>query len=85
MNNPEHAPPNPAGITTPVPPREAATPLRLGGRQRRERLEGIAMLIMLVGLLMIFQPLAKALYTYSFLVILAGTIMFIVVSHLPDH
>ena len=37
-----------------------------------------------LGLVMLMQPLALALYTWSFPVILAGTVMFIVVSHLPD-
>jgi hypothetical protein len=44
----------------------------------------LAMAIMAVGFLMIFQPFAKILYTYSFIVILTGTLMFIVVSHFPE-
>jgi hypothetical protein len=33
---------------------------------------------------MLMQPLLLALYTWSFLVILVGTVMFIVVSHFPE-
>jgi hypothetical protein len=33
---------------------------------------------------MLMQPLVLSLYTYSFLTILAGTVMFIIVSHFPD-
>jgi hypothetical protein len=50
----------------------------------RRYLEPLAIAIMALGFLMIFQPFAKTLYTYSFIVILAGTLMFIVVSHLPE-
>ena len=53
-------------------------------RGSRRRLEPIAMGIMALGFLMMFQPFAKVLFTYSFIVILAGTLMFIVVSHLSE-
>ena len=33
---------------------------------------------------MLTQPFALALYTWSFLVILAGTVGFVVTSHFPD-
>jgi hypothetical protein len=51
---------------------------------RKGRLELIAMAIMALGALMMFQPLLIALYSYSFIVILVGTLMFIVVSHLSE-
>lgn len=50
----------------------------------RRYLEPIAISIMALGALMMFQPFAKILYSYSFIVILFGTLMFIVVSHLPE-
>jgi hypothetical protein len=53
-------------------------------RSRRGRLELIAIGIMALGALMMFQPFTIALYSYSFLVILAGTLMFIIVSHFPE-
>jgi len=33
---------------------------------------------------MLVQPFALALYTYSFLVILAGSVAFVVTSHFPE-
>jgi hypothetical protein len=51
---------------------------------RKRTLERIAMGIMALGALMMFQPFALALYTYSFVVILIGTLLFIVVSHLSE-
>lgn len=50
----------------------------------RGLLERIAMAIMALGAIMMFQPFVLALYTYSFIVILLGTLMFIVVSHFPE-
>jgi hypothetical protein len=44
----------------------------------------IAMAIMALGFLMMFQPFVKLLFTYSFIVILFGTLMFIIVSHLSE-
>jgi hypothetical protein len=51
---------------------------------RRRRLEAVAMGIMAVGAFMLFQPFALVLYSYSFVVFLAGVIMFVVVSHFED-
>ncbi|MBC8075974.1 MAG: hypothetical protein H7Y32_07865 [Chloroflexales bacterium] len=61
------------------------TPLPLERRaSRKRRLERLAMAIMAIGALMMFQPLVIALYSYSFITFLAGTLLFIVVSHLSD-
>ena len=51
---------------------------------RRGLMENIATALIAIGFLMLFQPFALSLYTYSFLTILAGTVMFIIVSHFPD-
>ena len=51
---------------------------------RKRTLERIAMGLMALGALMMFQPLVLALYSYSFITFLAGTLLFIVVSHLSD-
>jgi hypothetical protein len=79
-------------ITTP----QAAEPLSLadspdervelpiGGRSSRRYLEPLAIGIMALGFVMMFQPYAKILFTYSFIVILFGTLMFVFVSHLPE-
>jgi hypothetical protein len=41
----------------------------------------VATVIIAVGVFMLMQPFALVLYTYSFVTILTGTVMFIVVSH----
>jgi hypothetical protein len=51
---------------------------------RRGRLENIAVGLIGIGFLMMFQPFAMELYTYSFVTLLAGTAMFIIVSKFPE-
>ncbi len=51
---------------------------------RRGLLENIATAIIAVGFLMLFQPFVLMLYTWSFVTMLVGTIMFIVVSKFPE-
>ena len=63
--------------------REAGEKL-LPRRRNRRWLEPLAMAIMALGFVMMFQPFAKILFSYSFIVILFGTLMFIVVSHLSE-
>lgn len=53
-------------------------------RTMRHILEPMAIGIICCGLLMIFQPLVKVMYTYSFGVIGIGTLLFIIASHLPE-
>jgi hypothetical protein len=51
---------------------------------RRGPMEIVAIALIAAGFLMMFQSFAIVLYTWSFLTILAGTAMFIVVSKFPD-
>jgi O-methyltransferase involved in polyketide biosynthesis len=51
---------------------------------RRGLMENIATAIIAIGFLMLFQPFALSLYTYSFITMLAGTAMFIIVSKFPE-
>jgi hypothetical protein len=51
---------------------------------RRGLMENIATAIIGIGFLMLFQPFALSLYTYSFITMLAGTAMFIIVSKFPE-
>jgi len=51
---------------------------------RRGPMELVACIVIGVGVLMLLQPYALVLYTYSFIVTLVGTAMFIVVSKFPD-
>ena len=52
---------------------------------RRGPMENIATALIALGFLMLFQPFALVLYTYSLIVLLAGTAMFIIVSKFPEH
>jgi hypothetical protein len=51
---------------------------------RRGPLENVATALIGIGFLMLFQPFALALYTWSFVTMLVGTVMFIVVSKFPE-
>jgi len=51
---------------------------------RRGPWEMVASIVIAVGIFMLMQPFVLVLYTYSFIVTLVGTILFIVVSHFPD-
>jgi hypothetical protein len=51
---------------------------------RRGPLENIATAIIGIGFLMLFQPFALTLYTWSFATMLFGTAMFIIVSKFPE-
>jgi hypothetical protein len=50
---------------------------------RRGPMENLAVILIAAGFLMLFQPFAIVLYTYSFITLLVGTLMFIVVSKFP--
>ena len=51
---------------------------------RRSAWELLAIIWIAAGVVMLMQPFALMLYTYSFLVTLIGTVMFIVVSKFPE-
>ena len=51
---------------------------------RRRPMERVATALIAAGVLMLLQPFWMALYTRSFLVTLAGTLMFVVVSKFPE-
>ena len=53
-------------------------------RLRRGPWELLATIIIGLGVFMLMQPFALWLYTYSFIVTLVGTVMFIIVSHFKD-
>jgi hypothetical protein len=53
-------------------------------RFRRGPWEGLATVLIAAGVVMLMQPFFMPLYSYSFATILAGTVLFIVVSHFPD-
>ncbi len=51
---------------------------------RRGPMENLATALIAAGVLMLLQPFALPLYTWSFVTTLAGTAMFIVVSKFPQ-
>ena len=51
---------------------------------RRVYWENLSTVLILIGVFMLLQPFAMWMYTYSFIVILVGTIGFIITSHFPD-
>jgi hypothetical protein len=51
---------------------------------RRNALELVACAVIGLGILMLLQPFALVLYTWSFVTMLAGTVMFMVVSKFPE-
>ena len=46
--------------------------------------ENAAALAIAAGVFMLMQPFSLTLFTYSFAVILTGTVGFVIVSHFPD-
>ena len=53
-------------------------------RMRRGPWENLASLVIGIGVIMLLQPVSMVLYTYSFVTMLVGTAMFIIVSKFPE-
>ena len=53
-------------------------------RLRRGPWEMVASIIIALGVFMLMQPFILFGYTYSFIIILVGTVMFLIVSHFPE-
>ena len=51
---------------------------------RRVYWENLSTVLILIGVFMLLQPFAMWMFTYSFIVILVGTIGFIITSQFPD-
>ncbi|KNY16321.1 hypothetical protein AKG11_14540 [Shinella sp. SUS2] len=51
---------------------------------RRSAWEMLASVLIAAGVVMLMQPFALALYSWSFVITLLGTVMFIIVSHFPE-
>ena len=51
---------------------------------RRVYWENLSTILILIGVFMLLQPFAMWMFTYSFIVILVGTIGFVITSHFPD-
>ena len=66
------------------PMRTLSSERRWPKRLRRGPMELVACLVISAGILMLLQPFALVLYTWSFLTMLFGTVMFMVVSKFPE-
>jgi len=53
-------------------------------RLRRGPWEMLASILIALGVVMLMQPYVLWAYTYSFIITLIGTVMFIIVSHFPE-
>lgn len=53
-------------------------------RRRRGAWEMLATILIALGVFMLMQPFWMVAFTYSFIVTLTGTVMFIIVSHFPE-
>lgn len=53
-------------------------------RFRRGPWEMLATILIGLGVFMLMQPFALWMYTYSFIITLVGTVMFIIVSHFKE-
>ncbi len=53
-------------------------------RLRRGPWENLATVLIALGVLMLMQPFVLWAFTYSFIVTLIGTVMFIITSHFPE-
>ncbi len=51
---------------------------------RRGVMENVAVALIALGILMLVQPFSITLYSYSFVTVLAGTLMFTIVSKFPE-
>ena len=70
----------PDSIKASVTAHQKAWPLLL----RRAKMEALACCVIALGIFMLLQPFALVLFTYSFVVMLFGTLMFMVVSKFPE-
>jgi hypothetical protein len=53
-------------------------------RLRRGPWETLASILIAIGVVMLMQPFVLWAFSYSFIVTLVGTVLFIIVSHFPD-
>ncbi len=75
----------------PIPPVPSSTQANLQNKNqhwpksfRRGPMELVACCFITLGILMLLQPFALFLYTWSFVTMLFGTVMFMVVSKFPQ-
>ena len=68
-----------------MPERAVELPVRRWPRWlRRKPMERVATVVIAAGVFMLLQPFAMELYSKSFVVTLAGTLLFTIVSKFPE-
>ena len=65
-------------------PDDIAPAPRRRGFFRRDVWETIATVVIAAGVVMLMQPFALELYSYSFVTTLAGTVLFTIAGKLPE-
>jgi hypothetical protein len=71
-------------MTAPPAPHDAPVERRWPRALRRRPMEMLACIVITMGLVMMLQPFAMALFTWSFATTLFGTALFMVVTKFPD-
>ena len=72
-------------MSHPVPSSTPQAPARAWPRWlRRNTLELVACAVIGLGLLMLLQPFALVLYTWSFVTTLTGVVLFTIAARLPE-
>jgi VIT1/CCC1 family predicted Fe2+/Mn2+ transporter len=71
-------------IPNPESDADAVHPSRWPKLLRRGPMETLATVLIAVGVLMMLQPFALTLYTYSFITTLVGVVMFTFVTKFPE-
>jgi hypothetical protein len=71
-------------LPRPVMPEERPGLLQQLLTFRRGIWENLATIVIALGVVMLMQPFSLALYTWSFLTTLVGTLLFVVVSKFPE-
>ncbi len=68
-----------------VQPQSTSAPKKRWPRwARRGLMENVAIALIALGVVMLVQPFSMVLYSYSFVTVLAGTLMFTIVSKFPE-
>jgi hypothetical protein len=80
MSTPQSLPHSSPQDSTKAAPAQSKWPTGL----RRGPMEIAACVLISLGLLMLLQPFLLILYTWSFVTMLAGTVMFMLVSKFPE-
>ena len=74
----------PAGDPAMMASAASGTPSLAARIFRRGPWENVATALIAIGVIMLMQPFSLSLFSYSFITILTGTVMFIIVSHFPE-